>query len=274
MSGVVTDLHFYPIKGLSAQRLESVQVSPTAGFPLDRCWALPKRHGEYRTVRNRPLTSRNFHGPTADARLVGIQTSFDPGAEWLEVRVRGHVVLACSVRSEEDIVEAENLFARVLDLDPEDRPFLIRRADSRYNYSYTASVSESLTWACHVVNTASLREFSQRIGTPVDPRRFRPNLTVDLGEPWAERRWLGRRFRVGDVVLTARQPCLRCAATEVNPDTAERDIPIPRLLNKYYGHTEFGLYATIESPGTLVRGLPVELIDEEPGDLGRQGTAA
>jgi uncharacterized protein YcbX len=268
MSGVVTDLHFYPIRGLSPQRLDSVHVGPSTGFPLDPCWALARRHGDHSAAPDRPLPARHFHGPTADPRLAGVRTSFDPGTEWLEVRVREHLVLACSLADPAGVAQAEELFARVLDLDPQDGPRLVRRANERYTYSYTASLSPALTWACHVVNAASLRDLGERLGTPVDLRRFRPNLTVDLGEPWVERTWLGRRFRAGEVELTVRQPAVRCAATEVDPDTAERDIPVPRLLHEYYGHVEFGFYATVETAGTLVRGMPVDLVDEPVGIAG------
>ncbi|MGY1855754.1 MOSC domain-containing protein [Modestobacter sp. SYSU DS0290] len=262
MSSSVTDLHHYPIRGLSPQRLESVQVSPSTGFPLDRSWALAKRHGDYRTAPDQPLPARHFYGLTTDPRLAGVRTWLDPVTEWLEVRVRDHVVLACSLADADGIAQAEALFARVLDLDPDDAPLLVRRANDRYTYSYTASVSPALTWACHVVNAASLRELSERAGAPLDLERFRPNLTVDLGEPWVERSWLGRRFRVGDVEFLAQQACVRCAATEVSPDTAERDVPVPRLLSMHYGHVEFGFYATIETSGTLAPGMPVELLDE------------
>ncbi|MGY1751245.1 MOSC domain-containing protein [Modestobacter sp. SYSU DS0511] len=262
MPSIVTDLHYYPIRGLSPQRLASVQVGPTTGFPLDRSWALAKRHGDYCTAPDQPLPARDFYGLTTDPRLAGVRTSFDPVSEWLEVRVRDHLVLACSLAEPEGIARAEALFAAVLDLDPEDAPLLVRRANDRYTYSYTASVASSLTWACHVVNAASLRDLGERAGVPLDLERFRPNLTVDLGEPWVERSWLGRRFRVGDVEFLVRQPCVRCAATEVSPGTAERDVPVPRLLSQHYGHVEFGFYATIETAGTLTPGLPVELLAE------------
>ncbi|MDX2376695.1 MOSC domain-containing protein [Microbacterium sp. LRZ72] len=257
MHGTVTDLYFYPIRGLSAQRLDAVSVGPDRGFPLDRCWALPTRNGEYRTVRDRPLGSGNVHGPTMDPRLAGVATSFDPESEWLEVRVQDHLVLACSLASEGGVAEAEEFFARVLDLEPEDRPHLVRRADAGYNFAYTASVSTSLTWACHVVNLASVRDLEERIGRPVDPLRFRANLYVDLGEPWIENDLLGRTFRVGDVQLRGEMATARCAATEVSLETAERDIPIPRLLMTHYGHTDFGIYANILTEGELRPGMDV-----------------
>ena len=42
MSGRVTDLFHYPIKGLSAQRLERVELIPGEGFPSDRVFGLAR----------------------------------------------------------------------------------------------------------------------------------------------------------------------------------------------------------------------------------------
>ncbi len=44
----------------------------------------------------------------------------------------------------------------------------------------------------------------------------------------------------------------RCAATQVNPDTAERDCNVPKELQQAFGHADLGVYAEIESGG-LVR---------------------
>jgi uncharacterized protein YcbX len=52
-------------------------------------------------------------------------------------------------------------------------------------------------------------------------RRFRPNLVVDGGAPYAEDDW--QRIRIGDVVFRVVSRCSRCIFTTVDPDTGERD---------------------------------------------------
>ena len=256
-AGAVSDLYIYPIRGLSGQRLERVTVDPDRGFPFDRCWALPKREAAEAASGDRPLTSAEAYGLTVFPRLAGVSTHLDPETERLRVHVQEHVVLDVSLRDDTDVREAERFFARVLDLDEADRPRLVRRANRTFNFSYTASVSEHLTWACHLVNLASIRDLEERIGHEVDPRRFRANLYVDLGEPWIERDLIGKEFRAGEVVLRGEMMAARCAATEVNLETTERDLPIPRLLKQHYGHTDLGIYANILSGGDLAPGLPV-----------------
>jgi uncharacterized protein len=51
----------------------------------------------------------------------------------------------------------------------------------------------------------------------------------------------------------------RCAATEVNPDTALRDIDIPEILWRRRGNADFGIYAEVIAPGKIAGGDAFEL---------------
>ena len=50
----------------------------------------------------------------------------------------------------------------------------------------------------------------------------------------------------------------RCAATEVNPTNAERDIPLPYKLMKTYGHRDMGLYLEVVEGGEIRPGDKAE----------------
>ena len=53
----VDSLFRYPIKGLSPERLESVQVAAGEGFPLDRMYALLRTDAAFDPARPSPATS-------------------------------------------------------------------------------------------------------------------------------------------------------------------------------------------------------------------------
>ena len=46
----------------------------------------------------------------------------------------------------------------------------------------------------------------------------------------------------------------RCAATNVDPETGERDRQIPRALMKAYGHVDCGIYCRVVAGGRLAPG--------------------
>lgn len=47
---------------------------------------------------------------------------------------------------------------------------------------------------------------------------------------------------------------VRCAATEVDPDTGIRDLPIPRTIMDTYGHADCGVYAEVVEGGPIAVG--------------------
>lgn len=256
MTARTTDLFIYPVGGLSGQRLEEVTVGPDRGFPLDRYWTLAKHDTETDSLASRPVQLGEAHSLSADPRLGAVTTHLDPEDDHLTVTVRGRPVLDC-VLTGEGVHEAEKFFARILDLDDAQAPHLVRREGKSFNYSYTASLSEKLTWACHLINLASLRALEEKAGCPVDPARFRANIIVDLGEPWIENDLVGKTFQVGDVEFRGEMTTPRCAATEVDLRTGRRDIPVPRLLKTHFDTGDFGIYATVVTSGTVRPGDPV-----------------
>jgi hypothetical protein len=89
---------------------------------------------------------------------------------------------------------------------------------------------------------------------PVDPRRFRGNILFDGLPAWAEFGWIGREIRIGTARLKVFERIQRCAATNVNPDTAERDMNIPLTLRKGFGHLDLGVYAEVIADGEVKPG--------------------
>jgi hypothetical protein len=46
----------------------------------------------------------------------------------------------------------------------------------------------------------------------------------------------------------------RCAATEVDPDTGIRDLPVPRTLIENFDHADCGVYAEVVTAGEIAIG--------------------
>jgi uncharacterized protein len=49
-------------------------------------------------------------------------------------------------------------------------------------------------------------------------------------------------------------PITRCAATQVNPVTAERDLDIAAALERAFGHINMGVYAEVLADGEIAVG--------------------
>ena len=82
------------------------------------------------------------------------------------------------------------------------------------------------------------------------PLRFRANLYVEGWPAWHEFDLLDRTLAIGDVRLKVVKRIVRCAAVNVDPDTAERDLAIPQALQRRLGHADCGIYAEVIAGGT------------------------
>jgi uncharacterized protein YcbX len=106
----------------------------------------------------------------------------------------------------------------------------------------------------HIVNLASVRDLERIAGRRIDPLRFRPNVVLDGLPAWEEFRWLDRALAVGDTRLSVFHRTKRCDATNVDPANGARDMAIPAILQRAFGHSDFGVYAKVAQGGQLAVG--------------------
>ncbi|PRY67468.1 hypothetical protein B0I08_10675 [Glaciihabitans tibetensis] len=268
----ITHLFRYPIKGLSAQPVSRVSLRQGGGFPGDRMFALARPDGLYSETRFVPLPKRQYFMLMKDERLAGLTTHLDVDTLDLTVRVRGNIVLEANLGTPAGILQLRRFYARVLDLPSDALPVFAQQPG--YNFSDSAKASRQLMNSLSFINLASVRDLEQRIGRPVDPLRFRANVYLDGLEPWEERRWFGGEFSAGSVQFRGLEETTRCAATEVDPLTARRDIPLPRLLVEHYGDDVLGFFAEILADGELHIGDEVTVAAQPSvGDALRVGGA-
>jgi uncharacterized protein YcbX len=117
--------------------------------------------------------------------------------------------------------------------------------------------------AVSIIGLASVAELGARAGMALDPIRFRANILFSGGLPFAELEWVGREVLLGGARLRVFKRTKRCAATEVNPETAERDAKPPRWLVEHYGHADLGIYAEVIEGGRVAVGDALELPDPD-----------
>lgn len=103
-----------------------------------------------------------------------------------------------------------------------------------------------------VLTTASLRTAAAlHPNGEWDPRRFRPNLLIDLeGEGWVEDQWIDRPLRVGTASFSPTQPCTRCTMVTRPQPGLGADVDVFRTLARHHrGH--FGVWSDVITPGNV-----------------------
>lgn len=263
--GQVVGLYVYPVKGLSGQQLDQVTLEKQSGFPGDREYALARPDGDYRPGSGKAFPKTQFFMLARDERLAGLTTHLAPATQRFTVTVGGHVVHEASWGEEEGRHASAGFFARVLDLRPGQVPLIAQETGRRF--TDVSVVSDTMMHAVSIINLASVRALEERVGRSLDPLRFRANVYVDGWPAFAELGLLGdspsigKEIRLGNVRFRAVLNTRRCAATEVDPRTARRDIAVPRMILEHYGHGEMGFYGETLDYGDLGVGDPAELPD-------------
>jgi uncharacterized protein YcbX len=105
-----------------------------------------------------------------------------------------------------------------------------------------------------LINRASIAALEATMGAPVDPLRFRANVYFDGAVAWSEHDWFDSEITLGAARLGVISPITRCAATQVNPVTAERDLDIVAAIGHAFGHINMGVYAEVVAGGEIAVG--------------------
>lgn len=252
MTAHVDGLFVHPVKGMTPQPLDRVTLTAGRGVPHDRTIALARPGGAYAPGMRHGISKREFYVLVAEERLAALTTHLDPATGEYTVDVRGHRVLTADLGTADGVAQLREFYARVLDLPPGTEPVVARDPGRRYTDTAHAS-DEAMEWIS-VLNLASVRDLAQRTGTQVDPHRFRANVHLDGLDAWAELDLVGQEFSLGGVRVRGTSPTVRCAATEVDPATGRRDLPVPQLLSRTYGHDVMGFYVEVVDGGDLAVG--------------------
>lgn len=249
MTGVLTAIYRYPVKGLSPDPLQQATVAEGGALPYDRAWAIENGPSRFDPENPRAVPDISFLILMRDERLAALEARFEEETQRLVLRRGGRQVASGLLSTPSGRQVIEQFFAAFMGDGLRGRPRIVSAPGH--------TITEGGVPCVHIVNLATLRELERVMGRPVDPIRFRPNLIVDGPEPWSEIAWIGQEISVGPVRLDVCERTSRCAATNVDPGTGARDMDIPAMLRRTFGHTDFGVYATVRAGGTLSVGDPL-----------------
>ncbi|MCS0497344.1 MOSC domain-containing protein [Ancylobacter sp. MQZ15Z-1] len=249
----IASLYRYPVKGLTPERLEVVELEAGRYFPGDRLYAI--ENGPSGFVPEAPAFQPKikFLMLMRNERLAALDARFEDATHELVIRHEGAEVARGKLDTEAGRAAIEAFFQRYSRYELRGAPKVLPAPD---NFRFVDTTEGYVS----LINLASCRALGEIVGAPVDPLRFRGNLYLEGLEPWEEFDLVGHTIEVGNHVrLKVTQRIFRCAATNVDPATARRDMDLPGTLMRSFGHTDCGIFAEIEQGGLLAQGDEVRL---------------
>jgi uncharacterized protein len=250
----IASLYRYPVKGLSPEPLPSVLLEAGETFPADRRYAIENGPSGFDPAAPAWLHKSHYLMLMRNERLAGLQTHFEDQTHLLTIREGGKVSVRGDLETAEGRAAIEVYFATNFAGELKGPPKVI--SGGGHSFSDVADKVVS------IINLGSLRAVENMVGLPVHPLRFRANLYVSGWPAWHESELLGRTLAIGDARLRIVKRITRCAAVNVDPETAARDLDIPPTLMRRLGHNECGIYAEVIAGGAI--GVGDAIATEEP----------
>jgi len=260
----VVALYRYPVKGFTPEACEVLDVLDQGRIAgdrvlgirfansgvLDDAWS--KKH-DFIALVNTPGIARlqlRFNHQTLRLRIsIGGNFWFDEalddfGRKRIAVAIENYVL---------------QLDGNPLSSHPERIPLQVvgNGITSRYQDNVAGQITlhsrESLAAVASALGDADLSEL-----------RFRSNIAIEGLEAWEEQRWVGRKIHIGEVMFEVLKSKGRCLATQANPHSGERDLPILKTLVGSFNQEKptFAIGMVTRGAGGKIRvGDKVSLLD-------------
>jgi uncharacterized protein len=239
-------IYRYPVKGLSPEPLARTTLSVQDTLPADRLYAIENGPSGFDPAAPRHQPKQRYLMLMRNERLAQLRTRFDDSSHTLAVEAQGREVARGDLRTPAGRAVIERFFA-VFCADE-------LRGAPKVLHAPGFSFSDVARKVVSIINLASVAAVANVIGRPVHPLRFRANVYVTGWPAWHEFDLVGHEIALGaSARLKITKPIVRCAATNVDPDTGMRDLSIPDTLLRSFGHADCGVYGEVVEAGDIVR---------------------
>jgi uncharacterized protein YcbX len=252
LDAAVAALYRYPVKGLSAEALPHATLRAGQTVPGDRSYAIENGPTGFEPAAPRYFPKSRFLMLMRDERLAALHCRFDDASRILTIRINGEEVVRADLGTAEGRATVERFFAANFTQELKGPPQVL--VGNGHSFSDVARKVVS------IINLNSVAAIEKMVGQAVHPLRFRANLYVSGWPAWSELDLLDHTLAISDVRLKVVKRIVRCTATNVDPETAVRDLDIPNTLTRTLGHRDCGVYAEVVAGGTIKIGDKVETL--------------
>jgi len=247
-------LYRFPVKGLTAEALETTEVAEGGAIPWDRAFALAQGDAPFDPKAPAWLPKDNFMCLKRNAVIARLRSHFEPRSGVLTIRAPSGETVSENALTEGGRARIEAFLVRFMGDEARGAP--------RFHYVPGHCFGDQKLPVVSLISLSSLRDFEARVGARRHRRRFRANVWFSGATPWSELDWVGKEIQLGGATLRVLKRIARCPATQVNPETAERDADPVAELRRLYGHVDLGLHAQVIEGGRFAVGDAIEVLPD------------
>ena len=257
MNGIISSIHFSPIKSLSFTNIESCEIKKNLGILNDRKFAFSRvidaekallieknpndrKLNNFLSLKNSPVLNK-YNFTYKDNKLALILG----GEEQISIIA-------------DDLDQRSKLINKLIDLESSLKKPIFLLKNNEFPF-YDTSNSNKVFNSISLINLNSIGDFEKRINQKVEFQRFRGNFYVDGIDAWEERNWIGKNIKINNVLFKVERNIPRCVAINLKPKTDHSDLNLLQSLKKAYNHFDMGIYLRSLNDGKIKVGNAIKL---------------
>ena len=246
-AATIQAIYRYPVKGLSPEPLPGAWLAAGETLPGDRAFAIENGPSRFDPALPRYQPKTHYLMLMRNERLAALKTRLDAPSRTLVIARAGQEAVRGDLGTSAGRAAIEDFFARFCADELRGPPRVLQAPG--FSFSDVARKVVS------IINLASVEALAQRMGAAIDPLRFRANVYLHGWPAWSELDLVGKKIAIGGSArLSIVKRIVRCAATNVDPNTGARDLAIPDALHRAYGHADCGIYGEVVEAGEIAVG--------------------
>ena len=257
MNGIISSIHFSPIKSLSFTNIKSCEIKKNLGILNDRKFAFARvvdaekallieknpnerKLNNFLSLKNSPFLNK-YNFTYKDNKLALILD----GEEQISITA-------------DDLDQRSKLINKLIDLESSLKKPMFLLQNKEFPF-YDTSNSNKVFNSISLINLNSIEDFEKRINQKVEFQRFRGNFYVDGIDAWEERNWIGKNIKINNVLFKVERNIPRCVAINLKPKTEHSDLNLLQSLKKAYNHFDMGIYLRSLNDGKIKVGNEIKL---------------
>ena len=240
----IENLFYSPVKSISFEESESLNVLTDRGIESDRIFAFVQNldSNSIKNLIEDPKSRKLNNFLTLKNSPELNQYNFTYAKNKLILKKKDEIIITINPFSKN---EKKLLCDKINQIILKDKKLDLLMDEKNPFFDTMPNNSISL------INKKSISDFSNKISTNIEIERFRANIYIDGIAAWEERDWIGKTININNINFFVSDEISRCSATNLKPSSDIVTINLPNQLKKTYDHINMGLYIVPQQNGVI-----------------------
>ena len=243
----IKNLYFSPVKSLSFNNVDNLEIIKNIGIKNDRIFAFTNNltFRDIELIKNNPLKRDIYKFLSLKKYPELNEYNFLLEDNYLILEFENNIILKTDIDNQDQIKILCNKLEEIL---PNINNINLLK-DSK-NPFFDTMPNKSIS----LINLNSIKDFENLSNQQVEHERFRGNIYVEDLDKWEERKLVGKVISINEIKFKIIKEIPRCSATNIKPKTSDINLNIPLSLKKIYNHINLGIYLDPLNDGKINKG--------------------